>query len=39
LVSRRGFEVSGLACSQNSFEIVHDLIAFMKHSYTIRAEI
>lgn len=36
---RRGFEISGLARSQNSSEIVHDLMAFMKHSYTITTEI
>jgi len=31
-ISRRGFEMSGLACSQKSSEIVHDLMAFMRHS-------
>lgn len=35
-ISRRGFEMNGLACSQNSSEIVHDLMAFMKHTYTTR---
>ena len=38
-ISRRGFEMSGLACSQKSSEIVHDLMAFMKHSYTTRTAI
>jgi hypothetical protein len=38
-ISRRGFEMSGLAFSQNSSEIVHDLMAFMKHSYTTRTAI
>lgn len=38
-VSRRGFEMSGLAFSQKLSEIVHDLMAFMKHSYTTRTEI
>jgi hypothetical protein len=28
--------MSGLARSHNSSEIVHDLIAFMEHNYTIR---
>lgn len=37
--SRRGFEMSGLACSQKSSEIVHDLMAFMQHSYTIMTSI
>jgi hypothetical protein len=36
---RRGFEISGLARSQNSSEIVHDLMAFMKHSYTTTTQI
>lgn len=38
-VCRRGFERSGLAFSQKSSEIVHDLMAFMKHSYTTRIAI
>ena len=38
-VFRRGFEMIGLACSQNSSEIVHDLIAFMKQSYTTRTTV
>ena len=38
-LSRRGFEMSGLACSQKSSEIVHDLMAFMQHSYTIMTSI
>jgi hypothetical protein len=31
--------MSGLACSQNSSEIVHDLMAFMNHSYTTRTAV
>lgn len=38
-ISRRGFKMSGLACSQKSSEIVHDLMAFMQHSYTIMTSI
>jgi hypothetical protein len=38
-LSRRGFEMSGLACSQKSSEIVHDLMAFMQHIYTIMTPI
>src|SRR5512136_402037 len=38
-IHRRGFEISGLARSQNSSEIVHDLMAFMAHNYTMTKQI
>lgn len=35
---RVGFGIRGAALSQNSSDIVHDLIAFMNHDYTINAD-